>query len=88
MLPASRGDPERNGRTRPVQNSINDSEEEYNDCGVGDDDAKYKRVNEFIQSLPNMPATKKQTYSPGPAPVLVCEMLAVLVMFMAVTRKK
>jgi hypothetical protein len=32
--------------------------------------------------------TKKQTYSPGPAPVLVCGMLAVLVMFMAITRKK
>jgi hypothetical protein len=37
---------------------------------------------------PSATPTKKQTYSPGPAPVLVCGMLAVLVMFMAVTRKK
>ncbi|MCX6691915.1 MAG: hypothetical protein NTW33_07655 [Methanoregula sp.] len=32
--------------------------------------------------------TIKQTYSPGPGPVLVCGMLAVLVMFMAVKKKK
>ena len=37
---------------------------------------------------PSATPTKKQTYSPGPAPVQVCGMLAVLVMFMAVTRKK
>jgi len=37
---------------------------------------------------PSATPTKKQTYSPGPAPVLVCGMLAALVMFMAVTRKK
>jgi hypothetical protein len=37
---------------------------------------------------PSATPTKKQTYSPGPAPVLVCGMLAVLVMFMAVKRKK
>ena len=37
---------------------------------------------------PSATPTKKQTYSPGPAPVLVCGMLAVLVMFMAITRKK
>ena len=32
--------------------------------------------------------TKKQTYSPGPAPLLVCGMLAVLVLFMALLRRK
>jgi len=37
---------------------------------------------------PSATPTKKQTYSPGPAPVLVCGMLAVLVMFMAARRKK
>jgi hypothetical protein len=37
---------------------------------------------------PSATPTKKQTYSPGPAPMLVCGMLAVLVMSMAITRKK
>jgi hypothetical protein len=46
-----------------------------------------------IVTDPNIPEpsatpTKKQTYSPGPAPVLVCGMLAVLVMCMAAKRKK
>lgn len=42
------------------------------------------------QNTPQTPVTptKKQTYSPGPEPLLICGMLAVLAIVMAMRRKK